>query len=185
MGNSTETFQISLDAAEVYESKFVPAIFGECAPHPVGFAEIGPGQAVLDVACGTGIVARRGPGAGEPRGEHRVRAVHRGRRPARRARSGEPAQCVLRARQPRRPRRPLAAAGLEVTATRTRLGAARFASIDEFVTTEVEASPLIERLDDTTYRRIRDDAQDALQPFVTTTGIEVSLEWHLVAAKKQ
>lgn len=78
-----------------------------------------------------------------------------------------------------------AAAGLEVTATRTRLGAARFASIDEFVTTEVEASPLIERLDDTTYRRIRDDAQDALQPFVTTTGIEVSLEWHLVAAKKQ
>lgn len=58
MGNSTETFQISLDAAEVYESKFVPAIFGECAPHLVGFAEIGPGQAVLDVACGTGIVAR-------------------------------------------------------------------------------------------------------------------------------
>ena len=45
-------------AAELYESKFVPAFFAEWAPHLVDLAGVGPGQAVLDVACGTGIVAR-------------------------------------------------------------------------------------------------------------------------------
>ncbi|MBE1875580.1 class I SAM-dependent methyltransferase [Myceligenerans pegani] len=54
----TETYQISLEAAEVYESRFVPAIFAEWAPLLVDSAAVRAGQAVLDVACGTGIVAR-------------------------------------------------------------------------------------------------------------------------------
>ena len=58
MATSTETFQLSVTAAELYESKFVPAFFAEWAPHLVDLAGVGPGQAVLDVACGTGIVAR-------------------------------------------------------------------------------------------------------------------------------
>ena len=29
MAGTAETFQLSLEAAEVYESQFVPAIFGE------------------------------------------------------------------------------------------------------------------------------------------------------------
>ncbi len=58
MGTAVETFQLSGDAAEVYESKFVPAIFGEWAPHLVEAAGVAAGQAVLDVACGTGVVAR-------------------------------------------------------------------------------------------------------------------------------
>jgi ubiquinone/menaquinone biosynthesis C-methylase UbiE len=58
MAGTTETFQLSLEAAEVYESMFVPAIFGEWAPHLVQAAGVAPGQAVLDVACGTGVVAR-------------------------------------------------------------------------------------------------------------------------------
>jgi ubiquinone/menaquinone biosynthesis C-methylase UbiE len=58
MATSTETFQLSIAAAELYESKFVPALFGEWAPHLVDLAGVGPGQTVLDVACGTGIVAR-------------------------------------------------------------------------------------------------------------------------------
>ena len=45
-------------AAEIYESRFVPALFAEWAPHLVDLAGVRPGQAVLDVACGTGIVAR-------------------------------------------------------------------------------------------------------------------------------
>lgn len=51
-------WQVSAEAAEVYEAKFVPAIFAEWAPRIAGAAGIGPGQRVLDVACGTGIVAR-------------------------------------------------------------------------------------------------------------------------------
>jgi ubiquinone/menaquinone biosynthesis C-methylase UbiE len=58
MGSSAETFQISMAAAELYESRFVPALFAEWAPHLVDLAGVRPGQAVLDVACGTGIVAR-------------------------------------------------------------------------------------------------------------------------------
>ncbi len=53
-----ESFQVSTEAAEFYESAFVPAFFAQWAPIVCTAAEIGPGQTVLDVACGTGIVAR-------------------------------------------------------------------------------------------------------------------------------
>jgi SAM-dependent methyltransferase len=45
-------------AAEVYESLFVPAEFQEWAPRLVEAARIRPGQKVLDVACGTGVLTR-------------------------------------------------------------------------------------------------------------------------------
>jgi ubiquinone/menaquinone biosynthesis C-methylase UbiE len=56
--SSRETFQGSLDMAEAYESQFVPALFREWAASLVEHARVRPGQRVLDVACGTGIVAR-------------------------------------------------------------------------------------------------------------------------------
>lgn len=43
---------------EYYESTLVPALFRELAERLVQFADPMPGQAVLDVGCGTGIVAR-------------------------------------------------------------------------------------------------------------------------------
>jgi SAM-dependent methyltransferase len=58
MTGPTQTFQLSVEAAEAYEAHFVPALFAEWAPHLVEAAGIAPGQAVLDVACGTGVVAR-------------------------------------------------------------------------------------------------------------------------------
>src|SRR5262245_10927557 len=45
-------------AAEVYESLFVPAEFQEWAPRVMAAARIKPGQRVLDVACGTGVLTR-------------------------------------------------------------------------------------------------------------------------------
>ena len=50
----SEGWQVSGDAAEVYEQCFVPAIFGRWAPHMVDASRVTSGDRVLDVGCGTG-----------------------------------------------------------------------------------------------------------------------------------
>ena len=50
--------QLTGSAAEIYEAFFVPALFQEWAPQVADAAAIAPGHAVLDVACGTGVLAR-------------------------------------------------------------------------------------------------------------------------------
>jgi SAM-dependent methyltransferase len=55
---SEPTLQAQIDAANAYEALFVPALFGQWAPKVVDAAQIQPGQRVLDVACGTGILGR-------------------------------------------------------------------------------------------------------------------------------
>ena len=57
-----ERWQISTDAAEIYESCFVPAIFGAWARRVADAAEIRTGDRVLDVGCGTGVLAREALG---------------------------------------------------------------------------------------------------------------------------
>lgn len=54
----TETFQLTREQAQAYDDLFVPALFGQWAPQLVDCARVRPGQSVLDVACGTGVVAR-------------------------------------------------------------------------------------------------------------------------------
>jgi ubiquinone/menaquinone biosynthesis C-methylase UbiE len=53
-----EQWQVAGNAAEIYEKELVPAIFAPWAPLLVDLARPRQGDRVLDVACGTGIVAR-------------------------------------------------------------------------------------------------------------------------------
>ncbi len=51
-------WQVAGNAAETYERALVPAVFAAWAPLVVDLADPRPGARVLDVACGTGVVAR-------------------------------------------------------------------------------------------------------------------------------
>jgi len=53
-----QQWQVTGSAPEVYERELVPAVFGAWAPILAELAQPRPGERVLDVACGTGIVAR-------------------------------------------------------------------------------------------------------------------------------
>jgi SAM-dependent methyltransferase len=54
-----EGWQLEESSAEAYEHYLVPLLFAPGAEYLVELAAPGPGERVLDVACGTGIVARR------------------------------------------------------------------------------------------------------------------------------
>jgi SAM-dependent methyltransferase len=53
-----ERWQVAGNAAEIYQSELVPAVFGPWGPRVVELAALRPGLRVLDLACGTGLVAR-------------------------------------------------------------------------------------------------------------------------------
>lgn len=55
---SRSGFQLSGEAAQLYEDQKVPAIFGPLAAATLDRHQVAPADVVLDVACGTGIVAR-------------------------------------------------------------------------------------------------------------------------------
>jgi len=60
--------QAQIDAARAYEALMVPALFGPWAAKVADAAQIRPGQRVLDVACGTGILAREAAARTGPTG---------------------------------------------------------------------------------------------------------------------
>lgn len=267
MSGPVEAFQIPIEAAELYEARFVPAIFGEWAPYLVEAAGVAPGQSVLDVACGTGVVAREaakrvgenGKVVGVDRNPAML-AVARRLRPDIEWREADAAELpfpdnsfdvvlcqaalmffpdVARAlgemarvvkpegliaahvwgrleSQPgygpfvevaarhagpeavqllgaywvlgdlRKLTELFDSAGLRVTGTDTRLGTARFDSIDELVRTEVESTPLVERISDETYRSILEDSREALAKFRTDDDrIEMPIEGHLITARRR
>ena len=260
-----DTFQIPLETAEAYEANFVPALFAEWAPHILEAAQITTGQRLLDVACGTGIVARtaapivgptghitgvdlnpamltvarrvspdlewrQGPVDQLPFDDHSFDAAvcqmalmffpdrqHALQEMARVTRPGGHIALVVPAALHQQPAyrvfvdiaarhagpearvllatywncgdldqltATITAAGLRLHHQRTRTGTARFDSPEAFVATEVEGSPLIERIDDPTYAAIRRDTATALAAYTTPSAtFEIPLLCHIVAAR--
>ena len=70
-------------------------------------------------------------------------------------------------------------------ASRTHLGHVKCPSIDAFVATEVESTPLRERIGDDVYARIREEARAVLRPFATLGAAEIPLKGHLVTAARR
>jgi len=265
MTDAAETFQISPETAEAYEAQFVPALFADWASHTVAAGDINKGTRVLDVACGTGIVART---AADQIGTGTITAVDANQAMldvARRVRpeidwqhgvvddlpfaddafdavlcqmammffpdranaiaqmarvtatNGRVVLCVPSSldRQPAyapfvdmvvRHAGPEAqsllgtyfscgdpaeltalmhASGLSDVQTVTRMGTLKTPSIEAFVRTEVEGSPLVERLEDDVYTEIRHEAETVLAPFTTADGrADVPIEGHVIAGTR-
>jgi ubiquinone/menaquinone biosynthesis C-methylase UbiE len=265
--SAPETFQIPLGTAEMYESKFVPCLFADWAPHVVEMGDVSAGHSVLDAACGTGIVARTAtqrvgsdglvvgidlnqamltvaervcPGVELrqadiislpfddatfdvvlcqmalmffPDRTAAIREMGRVAKPHGTVVVMVPSS--LDAQPAYRPLVELAArhagpeavamlsaywacgdleellgtmrdAGLEALSTRTRMGTARFDSIDEFVSVEVESTPVRERLADHEYDTLRREANCVLEEFVAADGtVQIPIEGHLVAARRR
>ena len=259
-----ESFQIPIEAAEAYEATFVPAFFAQWAPILCDAAGIGADHTVLDVACGTGIVARvaaeragatqvtgvdlneamltvarrvradidwrHGDAAALPLADRsfdavlcqmalmffpdRIGALREMARVA--APAGTVAVLVpaglgaqpaygpfvdMAARQAGPQARSLldtyfncgdldeltrlfGRAGLRVTGNQTHGGTARFGSVDAFVTTEVESTPLRERISAGVYHRIKQGAREVLAPFTAADGtLAAPFQVHVVRAR--
>ena len=68
MGSIASSNRAGLTAAQVYDQRFVPALFRPWAAAVCDSAGVGPGQRVLDVACGTGALACVAAGRVDPGG---------------------------------------------------------------------------------------------------------------------
>ena len=73
-----------------------------------------------------------------------------------------------------------------MTASRTVRGTYAAPSVDAAVRTEVESTPLVERIDAATYQRLREETVEIWRPFVGADGsLAAPFESVLVAASRR
>jgi ubiquinone/menaquinone biosynthesis C-methylase UbiE len=260
--DAEETFQVSLEIAEAYEAAFVPSLFAGVARRLIEFIGVAPNKNVLDVGCGTGIVARTAADRGATVTgldlNEAMLTVARRLRPDLTWRQGDAAALpfpdaafdvtlcqsalmfvpdptvavremarvtvadgtvgvqIWASLDRQRGFRALADAvarhagpdsvdlvatyfrlgglaefiqrcadaGLAVTAVETTEVTLHAPSVDAYVTTEVESTPLVEQIDDETYARLRADARTGLAPFCDASGaLALPFEIHLIRAQ--
>lgn len=262
---TTETFTITAEQAELYEQRFVPALFAQWVAPVLDATGVRAGHEVLDVACGTGVVARHAADHVRPTGHvtgldlnPAMLEVASRLRPEIAWRQGDvaalpfdddsfdvvtcqaaamffpdlvkalremgrvtrPGGAVavqvfdLRERQPAYGpwismvarhvghealrmlgtywvhgdrdlmRERCAAAGLSVTAVHDHERPARFASVEEMVRTEVDATPLGSRLSKPQLDAIVTDSYPVLEPFrsVGEDGLTIPVTGYVVVA---
>lgn len=56
--SNAQAGQVIASAARTYEDFFVPALFGQWPDRILTASDLGPGDDVLDIGCGTGVLAR-------------------------------------------------------------------------------------------------------------------------------
>lgn len=93
MSNPTFGRSYSKNAAENYERFFVPSVGWPVAEALLEQAALEPGERVLDVACGTGIVARLAAGPVGPKGAVEALDAHAGMLAV--ARAAEPEAAIV------------------------------------------------------------------------------------------
>jgi SAM-dependent methyltransferase len=57
--SESNDWQVPGSASEIYETVMVPAVMGEWVPKGIALANPKPGENILDVACGTGVLTRQ------------------------------------------------------------------------------------------------------------------------------
>lgn len=54
----SNNWDIPVSTVEIYQNIFIPAMIGEWIPRVLALVDLQPGDKVLDVACGTGVITR-------------------------------------------------------------------------------------------------------------------------------